>query len=209
MWHYLVYDADTDAVVATVTGTSADVTGLSPGTAYSFYVVAEDRAGRDSDLSTAAGATTTGAPTTLLPVYRFYRQSTGTHFYTVDPAEMQRVRDTMSATYTFEGVCYYVNTANPANSVPLYRLYNRRTGTHLYTADEGEKNAILANLPDTYSLDGIAYYVSMTSGLEVHRFYSPSKGVHFYSADPVEIAYVRANLGAVWQYEGLAYYVGQ
>ena len=60
-----------------------------------------------------------------------------------------------------------------------------------------------------YSLDGVAYNVSMTTGTQVYRFYSPSKGVHFYSSDPTEIAYVRANLGHVWSYEGPAYRVGQ
>ncbi|MGB4442324.1 MAG: hypothetical protein WBJ62_08890 [Coriobacteriia bacterium] len=158
---------------------------------------------------TSDSITLTTPPATPMPVYRFYRPSTGTHFYTADATEMARVRDTMSATYSFEGVGYSINTSNPANSVALYRFYNVRTGTHLYTADVGEKNTILATLSGTYSLDGVAYNVSMTTGTQVYRFYSPSKGVHFYSSDPTEIAYVRANLGHVWSYEGPAYRVGQ
>jgi hypothetical protein len=122
---------------------------------------------------------------------------------------MQRVRDTMSSVYTYEGVGYTINTANPANSAPLYRFYNKKTGTHLYTADESEKNTILATLGAIYSLDGVAYNVSMSSGTQVHRFFSPAKGVHFYSSDPAEIANVRTNLAHIWQYEGFAYYVGQ
>jgi len=142
-------------------------------------------------------------------VYRFLRASTGTHFYTADPDEMARVRDTMANVYHLDGVGYRINTSSPFNSAPLYRFFNRRTGTHLYTADEGEKNSILANLSTVYSLDGVAYNVSKTSGTPVVRFFSASRGVHFYSADPDEIASVRANLGATWQYEGIAYYVMQ
>lgn len=145
----------------------------------------------------------------FVPVYRFYRASTGTHFYTANYDEMVSVRDTMAATYHLDGVAYSINSLDPANSVPLYRFYNKKTGTHLYTADESEKAGIEASLSDTYSLDGVAYNVSMTSGVQVHRFYSPSKGVHFYSADPVEIEYVRTNLAAIWQYEGPAYRVAQ
>ncbi|WP_394613293.1 cellulose binding domain-containing protein [Lentzea sp. JNUCC 0626] len=46
------------AVAATVTGTSATVTGLSPATAYSFSVRATDAAGNKSAASTAVNATT-------------------------------------------------------------------------------------------------------------------------------------------------------
>lgn len=145
----------------------------------------------------------TAAP--LMTVWRFYRPSTGTHFYTSDPAEMQNVVATLGSIYHLEGVAYTLNTSNMANSQPLWRFYNRRTGTHLYTADPAEKATILATLGSIYSLDGMAYRVSMTTGTPVHRFYSPSKGVHFYSADPAEVAYVQAHLGAIWRYEGPAF----
>ncbi|MFJ8695301.1 carbohydrate binding domain-containing protein [Streptomyces roseolilacinus] len=67
----LAWDAATDNVgvtgydvfrggtpVASVTGTQATVTGLSPNTAYSFTVHAEDRAGNTSPASAAVTATT-------------------------------------------------------------------------------------------------------------------------------------------------------
>jgi hypothetical protein len=44
----------------------------------------------------------------LAPLYRFFHPSTGTHFYTASEAERQQVQDTLSSTYTFEGVGYYV-----------------------------------------------------------------------------------------------------
>lgn len=148
-------------------------------------------------------------PVTLTPVYRFFRPSTGTHFYTSSESEMITVRDTMAATYVYEGIGYYMNAANPVNTVPLYRFRNIRTGTHLYTASESEMISVRDNLSSIYQLDGPAYFVSMSSGLEVHRFYDPRKGVHFYSSNPDEIASVRANLAHIWQYEGPAYKVGQ
>lgn len=45
---YTVHDAATDAVLATTPNTSATLTGLTPDTEYSVYVVARDRAGNTS-----------------------------------------------------------------------------------------------------------------------------------------------------------------
>ena len=44
------------------------------------------------------------------PLYRFFLSGAGTHFYTVSEAERQRVIDTLSSTYSFEGVGYQVLT---------------------------------------------------------------------------------------------------
>ncbi|MGC4807407.1 glycoside hydrolase family 9 protein [Micromonospora sp. DT233] len=62
---YRVYRkaSPTDTLLATVTGTSHAVTGLSPGTAYVFYVVALDAAGNPSTPSPGVTVTTTGTPT--------------------------------------------------------------------------------------------------------------------------------------------------
>lgn len=189
-----------------VTGCGYVASGLAPSTWYRFTVTATDAAGLTSMHSD------TFEVVTQTPVYRFYRPSTGTHFYTASQAEMEQVRDTMQSTYQLEGVGYSLDGGNAQNDDPLYRLYNRRTGTHLYTVSESEKDSILANLSHTYSLDGVAYMVTSvpTAGdVAVHRFYSPAKGTHFYSANATEIAYVREHLSRIWQYEGFAYAAGQ
>lgn len=143
------------------------------------------------------------------PVHRFYRASTGAHLFTIDPAEAARLSRLLADTYKYEGVCYFVNPLNTANSRELIRFFNKQQGTHLYTADPAERAYIEANLSAVYKIDGVAYYVSDSSGLAVHRFYNPTRGVHFYSTDPAEVDSVRRNLGRMWQYEGIAYYVGQ
>ncbi len=58
---YTVYReaGTTDVSVATTTGTSATVTGLTASTAYQFYVVARDAAGNTSPPSSAVSVTTT------------------------------------------------------------------------------------------------------------------------------------------------------
>ncbi|WGK65749.1 M4 family metallopeptidase [Croceiramulus getboli] len=55
------YDVYADgALLGTVTGTAANVTGLAPGTSYSYYVVAKDAAGNQSAASNTVNVTTTG-----------------------------------------------------------------------------------------------------------------------------------------------------
>lgn len=96
----------------------------------------------------------------LLPVYRFYNLRTGTHFYSADYAEVSNLRLNAAATYRYEGPAYLINTSSATNSVPLYRFYNKRTGTHLYTADRGEVVNIQSTLSSIYAMDGVAYNVS-------------------------------------------------
>lgn len=94
------------------------------------------------------------------PLYRFYRPSTGTHFYTSDEAEKNDVRSQLANVYTFEGVAYTVTATPQPGTTPVWRFYNRRNGTHFYTADEAERDAVVANLGATYTLDGPAFWLS-------------------------------------------------
>jgi hypothetical protein len=148
---------------------------------------------------------------TPVPVWRFYNLRTGTHFYTADAAERDRVLATMGATYHLDGPAWNVNTASPCNSVPLYRFYNLRTGTHFYTASDSEKNTVLATMASTYKLDGPAYYVSLSpvNADPVFRFYNPATGTHFYTASIAERDSVIAKLAGTLHYEGPAYYLAR
>jgi len=62
---YDVYEGA--AVIGTTTGTTFNVTGLSPSTSYSFTVVAKDAAGNTSTPSNAANVTTLNPPDTEAP----------------------------------------------------------------------------------------------------------------------------------------------
>ena len=62
----------------------------------------------------------------------------------------------LSTIYTYEGIGYHVSAA--PTPTPVYRFYNRRNGTHFYTASAAEKASVERNLSAVYSLDGIAFY---------------------------------------------------
>jgi hypothetical protein len=148
---------------------------------------------------------------TPVPVYRFFNLRTGTHFYTADPTERDSILRNMAATYRLDGPAWTVNTASPCNSVPLWRFYNVRTGTHFYTASDAEKNAVLTTMGSTYKLDGPAYNVSLSpvNADPVFRFYNPRTGTHFYTASIAERDTVIATLSSTLHYEGPAYFLAR
>ena len=52
--------------------------------------------------------------------------------------------------YSFEGVKYHAFETEPADikTIPVYRLLNGDSGSHLYTIDQNELNYIQEKLPN-------------------------------------------------------------
>ncbi|MFP1648427.1 glycoside hydrolase family 73 protein [Enterococcus mundtii] len=88
-----------------------------------------------------------------------------------------------------------------SSSSPMYRLYNKSTGQHLYTLNAGEKN-YLSTVGWKY--EGIAWQAP-NSGQPVYRLYNPNNGDHHYTMAQSEINFLTP-LG--WRYEGLSFYSG-
>jgi hypothetical protein len=130
------------------------------------------------------------------------------HFYTASEAEKTNVVDTLSSTYSLEGVAYSLDTSSAANTAPLYRFYNVKKGVHFYTASEEERDTLLNTMGDVYRYDGVACNISLTptGSQPVYRFYNLKKGVHFYTASLAERDSVESRLSGTYRYEGVAYY---
>lgn len=94
------------------------------------------------------------------PLFRFYRPSNGTHFYTVSPEERDQVIRTLSKTYKYEGPAYMVSI-DPTNRWPIYRFYNKQGGSHFYTIDPAERDWVTSQLGWKYTYEGVAYYVAL------------------------------------------------
>ena len=52
------------------------------------------------------------------------------------------------------------SVALAAGMLPVYRFFNVKTGTHFYTADEAEKNNVIAKYGYKYRFEGISYYLA-------------------------------------------------
>jgi len=132
------------------------------------------------------------------PIFRFYNESNGVHFYTASADETNSVLANLPQ-YRFEGPAFEVNGGN----IPVYRFFNKTTGTHFYTADEGEKDNVIATLPN-FEFEGVAFnafQLGTQGDLPVHRFFNTDAGNHFYTNDQNERAFIEGNLPHL-SYEG-------
>lgn len=69
------------------------------------------------------------------PVYRYFNQTSGDHFYSTNSATPPG--------YTSEGVAFYDYTSQSSNTLPVYRFFNPASGKHFYTASESEKSYLM------------------------------------------------------------------
>lgn len=96
--------------------------------------------------------------------------------------------------------------------MPVYRFYNVNEGVHLYTADETEKNNVMANLSSIYRYEGVGYSIERSDPLNsnpLYRFYNFQKGVHFYTSDETEKSNVQGTLAWTYKFEGVGYGVSR
>lgn len=96
-------------------------------------------------------------PANSVPLYRFYRASTGTHLYTADAAEMARIRDTMGSIYHLDGVAYRVSMTT---GTPVCRFFSPSKGVHFYSADPKEIASVRASPNGIWNYEGPAYYIA-------------------------------------------------
>ena len=142
-------------------------------------------------------------------VFRFYRPSSGTHFFTsgVDERDATRANNLSMG---YEGPVFSVSPTGGAGLNPVYRFYNTQTGVHFYTISEDEKNSVQANLSNIFTLEGVAWYARLANDatpgtIEVYRFFRKSAGTHFYTTSAEERDNIINNLGQYYSYEGVAY----
>ena len=90
--------------------------------------------------------------------------------------------------------------------VDVYRLYNKVSQKHLYTASRNEYN-VLPQKSSDWIREGVNYkeYNSPQTGTKaVNGVYNPRSGEHIYTSDPYEVKVVTSRNG--WRSEGVAFY---
>jgi alpha-tubulin suppressor-like RCC1 family protein len=95
----------------------------------------------------------------LYPVHRFQNKLNGSYLYTIYDTERADIVANYSATFVYEGFAWYARQTPAKGWSALYRFRSKTNGTYLFSAYESEKDAIMANYPDVFELEGIAYYV--------------------------------------------------
>ena len=132
------------------------------------------------------------APTSI-PVYRFFEQSNGTHFYTSSATERDNILQTRPD-LTPEGVG--LRAADPATdpaASAVYRFFDKVHGTEFLTDSTVERDSLLGNRPDlTYEPNDIFYeHIQPQAGdTAVYRFFDSIDGTHFYTDSAAERAQI-------------------
>ena len=93
------------------------------------------------------------------PLYRFYNNVSKSHFYTASLDEANYVIANYGNVFTYDGQTYAVNPAPVPGSVPVYRFFNLRNGSHFYTASAEEADMVIATWPTVYRYEGPAFWI--------------------------------------------------
>jgi hypothetical protein len=89
-----------------------------------------------------------------VPVYRFFNQKTGGHFFTAFEEEKEVVLELEN--FIFEGESFRAFEFQTSSNVPVHRFFNKVTGGHLFTVDAVEKTNILGDTGHVY--EGVGFY---------------------------------------------------
>jgi hypothetical protein len=156
-------------------------------------------------------------PQWAVALYRIYRTDNHSHFYTALLSEREHVlSEVYDGIWQAEGISHYVSSSEIKGSQPVYRLYNRWTGTHFYTINEEELDIIITNLSDRWELEGVAFFAMdrpVAGTVPVYRFYFWESRSHFYTTSEEERDWIIVNHPSTpypdsypVRYEGVAWY---
>lgn len=90
---------------------------------------------------------------------------------------------------------------------PIYRFFNKSTGTHFFTSSEGERDNIRKNFLN-FSYEGTAFNAATattSTPITVYRFFNKRTGTHFFTSSEGERDNVIANSSDTYSFEGEAY----
>ena len=159
----------------------------------------------------AGPITGTLTPTTI-DVYRFFDQTTGTHFYTQDQSERQSVLNTrpdlIPEGANGVGLTAVDPASNDPNAAPVFRFFDLKQGTHFFTASSAERDTVVATRPDLVYEPSSTFYehtVPQAGDTAVYRFFDTTFGTHFYTDDPAERAMIVQSRPDLVQ-EGIGFY---
>ena len=92
------------------------------------------------------------------PLHRFYAKEARCHFFTIDPRELEMLRES-GIPWAYEGVSHHVHPSERAGTVPVFRFRSEKDGKprFLLTASAAEAESLRA--PDSgWFFEKIAYW---------------------------------------------------
>ncbi|MGX2946257.1 MBG domain-containing protein [Enterococcus alishanensis] len=156
-----------------------------------------------------AGQTQTDLFSTL-PSARFESdgKTAGTFGITLNPGIKTEIGNNYAVTYGSGSLIVKEQTIpepepSDPDRLPLYRVYNKNNGEHLYTLSQSEAQGLIDK---GWQDEGIGWYGGEKTGKAAYRLYNPNSGEHFYTLDQAEYDSVGE---AGWNKEGIAFYAAE
>lgn len=106
--------------------------------------------------------TQTNRPVNTAPVYRFWSYRWSSYFYTINEQEKEYLIQNIADDWRYEGIAFYAYPPGqqPANAIPVYRIYSFSLQEHFYTASEEEKLMLEQKCSAAnWRFEGISWYV--------------------------------------------------
>ncbi len=105
----------------------------------------------------------TDAEPGISPVYRFWSGTLNTHFYTMNPAERDKLVNNYSQTWAYEGIAFYtypggLGYERPVGVNSVYRLWSATLGTHFFGVSDADWNELYYVSTPVWEWEGFAWY---------------------------------------------------
>ncbi len=88
------------------------------------------------------------------PVYRFWSDQHGSHFFTISEADKDYV-ETLPE-WRYEGIAWYAYATQQSGTLPVYRFWSDQHGSHFFTISEADKDYV--ETLSEWRYEGIAWY---------------------------------------------------
>ena len=146
---------------------------------------------------------------TTTPLYRYWMNTIGNHFYTTDPNEAA----TLGTNYKLERISGLIYKYEVLNSVPLFRYYSETDTNHFYTTDATEVGTTVPGKTGNngYKSQGVTGFCmpeQTTDTIPLYRYYKTSAVDHLYTTNIQDIDTAITGQGAYgYQSQGVACYI--
>ena len=145
----------------------------------------------------------------LSPVYRFWSNKFGAHFYIMGDSERDRIAAKYPGIWRYETVAWYAYPTQAAGTQPVHRFWSDQLGKHFYIMGDSERDRIAAKYQGIWRYETVAWYAYPTQVVgtqPVGRFWSDQFMGHFYTITQAEINRIAAKYPGIWNYETVAYW---
>ncbi len=125
-----------------------------------------------------------------LPIYRLYNTQTGTHLYVRGAEERTKILTKWSEFEFTDNFPSFYASVTDNGKTPIYRLYNRKTGTHLYTRGEADRDHVLNKWGDfEFTDDEPIFYASLVDDgtTPIYRLYNTKTKMQLYTTYKADV----------------------